>query len=317
MVPVPRRPASRQTECRLSAVWKALALSGLLLAAGCAQPTHASAPALPPPPMLVFMTDYGLVDDSVAICKGVMLSVAPDARIVDLTHDVRAYSILDSARYLAGTAPYFPAGTVFVAVVDPGVGSARKSMIAKSNRGQYFVLPDNGLITMVADQEGLVGVREITNPAFMSGRKMSSTFHGRDIYSAAGAHLVRGDDWTGAGPPIDTPVRLNLPKAVLDERGLTGTIIGLDGPFGNLVTNVASAQFADLGYEHGQQARVTVGTTEMTLPFVRTFSDVAEGAELLYIDSRDRLALAINMGNFAEKHGVKPPTKLVVARKKR
>jgi hypothetical protein len=107
------------------------------------------------------MTDFGHVDDSVAICKGVMLGVAPDLRIVDLTHDVTPFNILEAARYLAGTTPYYPAGTVFVAVVDPGVGSARKAIAARSHRGQWFVLPDNGLLTLVDDQDGIDAAYEI------------------------------------------------------------------------------------------------------------------------------------------------------------
>ncbi len=116
-------------------------------------------------PIIVFMSDFGTVDDSVALCKGVMLQITPDAEIIDLTHQVTPYSIEDAARFLAGTTPYYPAGTVFVSVIDPTVGSSRKAIIAKSKKGHYFVLPDNGLITLVQDQEGIEEAREITNPA--------------------------------------------------------------------------------------------------------------------------------------------------------
>ena len=153
-----------------------------------------------PPPTVVFMTDFGVVDDSVALCKGVMYGITPNLRIVDLTHQVNAFSIRDGARFLFGATPYFPAGTVFVVVVDPGVGSSRKAVAVKSRRGQFFVLPDNGLMTMVEDRDGIEGIREITNPAWMVGAKISSTFHGRDIFSPVGAHLARGDDWTQVGP---------------------------------------------------------------------------------------------------------------------
>src|SRR5712675_2854442 len=126
----------------------AVSLAGVLTAAApvaCwAEDTTAKAP-----PTVVFMTDFGVVDDSVALCKGVMYSIAPELRIVDLTHQVSPFSILDGARFLEGATPYFPAGTVFVVVIDPGVGSTRKAIVAKSRRGQYFVLPDNGLLTLV------------------------------------------------------------------------------------------------------------------------------------------------------------------------
>src|SRR5579864_7011411 len=191
-------------------------------------------------PTVVFMTDFGVVDDSVAICKGVMLSIAPDLRIVDLTHQVTPYSILDGARFLFGATPYFPAGTVFVAVVDPGVGSSRKAVVVKSKRGQFFVLPDNGLMTMVEDRDGIEAIREVTNPDWMVGAKISSTFHGRDIFSPVGAHIARGDDWTQVGPVVKELVRLDLKPASVDEKGLTGEVIALDGPFGNLITNISA-----------------------------------------------------------------------------
>src|ERR1700691_2866307 len=143
------------------------------------------------PPTIVFMTDFGVLDDSVAICRGVMYSIMPDVRIVDLTHEVTPFSILDGARFLAGATPYYPAGTVFVVVIDPTVGSTRKAIVAKSKRGQYFVLPDNGLLTLVEQRDGIEGVHEITNPDWMIGSKLSSTFHGRDIFSPAGAHVAR------------------------------------------------------------------------------------------------------------------------------
>src|SRR5689334_3458030 len=135
------------------------------------------------PPTVVFMTDFGVVDDSVAICRGVMYSIDPGLRIVDLTHQVTPFSILDGARFLFGSTPYYPPGTVFVVVIDPGVGSARKAVIVKSKRGQYFVLPDNGLMTLVQDRDGLEAAREITNTDWMIGKALSSTFHGRDIFS--------------------------------------------------------------------------------------------------------------------------------------
>src|SRR5271170_5277806 len=174
-------------------------------------------------PTIVFMTDFGTVDDSVAICRGVMYSIAPDVRVVDLTHQVTPFSILDGARFLYGATPYYPAGAVFVVVVDTTVGSTRKAVVVKSKRGQYFVLPDNGLMTLVQDRDGIESAREITNPAWMIGAALSSTFHGRDIFSPAGAHLARGDDWTTAGPTLDVAklVRLNLTPAKLDDRGLS------------------------------------------------------------------------------------------------
>ncbi len=268
------------------------------------------------PQTIVFMTDFGVVDDSVAICRGVMYSIMPEVRIVDLTHQVTPFSILDGARFLYGATPYYPAGTVFVVVVDPGVGSTRKAIVAKSKHGQYFVLPDNGLLTLVEQRDGIEGVREITNADWMIGAKVSSTFHGRDIFSPAGAHVARGDDWTKAGPemPVAAMVRLDLKAARIDDGGVTAEAIATDGPFGNLVTNLDAEDFLKLGYARGQEVPVKIGGKEMKIKFVKTFSDVPLGQPLLYIDSRGHFALAVNQGSFAETYGLKPPADLFIPR---
>ena len=269
------------------------------------------------PPTVVFMTDFGTLDDAVPICKGVMYSILPSLRIVDITHQVKPYSILDGARFLFGTTPYYPAGTVFVVVVDPGVGSTRKAIVAESKRGQYFVLPDNGLLTLLEARDGIESVREISNAAWMIGSKLSSTFHGRDIFSPVGAHIARGDDWTQVGPavPVKDLVRLELKPVRLDDLGLTGQILATDGPFGNLVTDVDSEQFLKLGYQRGDEVPITVGEQKMSLPFAKTFSDVPLQQPLFYIDSRGRLGLAVNQGNFSQKYGVNANTEFFIPRK--
>jgi hypothetical protein len=150
----------------------------------------------------------------------------------------------------------------------------------------------------------------------MIGTKLSSTFHGRDIFSPVGAHLARSDNWTTVGPemPVKSLVRLDLKAVALDARGLSATVIATDGPFGNLVTNVDAEIFLKLGYQHGQEVPVTVGGREMRMKFAKTFSDVPVGEPLLYIDSRGRLGLAINQNNFSATYGVKPPAALVIPR---
>lgn len=276
----------------------------------------ASEPAQKYPPTIVFMTDFGVVDDSVAICRGVMYGIMPDVRIVDLTHQVTPFSIVDGARFLFGATPYFPAGTVFVVVVDPTVGSTRKAIVARSKRGQYFVLPDNGLLTLVEQRDGIDAVHEITNPEWMVGSKLSSTFHGRDIFSPVGAHVVRGDDWTKVGPEMAVKdlVRLDWKVATLEEHGLSAMVIATDGPFGNLVTNVDAEDFLKLGYQRGQEVPVKVGDREMKVKFVKTFSDVPLNQPLLYIDSRGHLGLAVNQNSFAGTYGIKPPVGLFIPR---
>jgi S-adenosylmethionine hydrolase len=264
-----------------------------------------------------FMTDFDVRDDAVGICKAVMNRVAPGVQIIDITHEATPYDIAQGARFLAGSAPYFADDAVFVVVIDPTVGSTRKAIIAKSKKGQFFVLPDNGLLTLVQDRDGIETVREITNPEWMIGAKTSSTFHGRDIFSPAGAHLARGDDWTTAGPVVDVAklVRLDIHTATVDDIGLHGEVIGTDGPFGNLVLNVPAESFAKLGYKLGDVVPVRLGGQMYQLPFVKTFSDVAVGKPLMYIDSRGRLSFGINQRNFATTYGIQPPTEVIIVKK--
>ena len=264
-----------------------------------------------------FMTDFDVKDDAVGICKAVMDGVAPGVRIIDITHQSEPYNIAMGARFLAGTAPYFAKDAVFVVVIDPGVGSTRKAIIAKSRVGQYFVLPDNGLLTLVQDRDGIVEAHEITNPAWMIGSGISSTFHGRDIFSPAAARVARGDDWTQAGPAVDVSklVRLDLKNATVDATGLHGEVLGTDGPYGNLVLNVPAETFARLGYKLGDQVPITLDGKSYTFPLVKTFSDVPVGKELFYIDSRGRLSIGINQRNFSETYKVGEGATLTIPKK--
>jgi S-adenosylmethionine hydrolase len=273
-----------------------------------------SATAQAPLRTIGFMTDFDVKDDAVGICKAVMDGVAPGVNIIDITHQVTPFDITEGARFLAGSAPYFAKNAVFVVVVDPTVGSKRKAIIAQSKVGQFFVLPDNGLLTLVADRDGIVAAREITNPAWMIGAALSSTFHGRDIFSPAGAHLARGDDWTTAGPAVDVAklVRVEIHSASIDAAGLHGKVLGVDGPFGNLVLNVPSETFAKLGYKLGDSVPVTLGGKDYHFPFVKTFSDVPVGESLFYIDSRGRLSLGINQRNFSETYKFSSGTELLI-----
>jgi S-adenosylmethionine hydrolase len=275
----------------------------------------AEAPKTQPAPLIVFMTDYGTLDDAVAICKGVMLSIAPDARIIDLTHQVPAYSVADGARFFARASLYYPANTIFVGVVDPGVGTQRRSIIAKSKKGHYFVVPDNGLLTLIEDRDGIESAREITNTAWMLPGPHSATFHGRDIFSPAAAHLARGDDWSKAGPAVPKIQRMAISGASVSSSGIEGHVVALDGPFGNLITDIKADRFRQLGYKVGDKVNLKVGDKAYTIPFVNTFGDVPAGQPLLYIDSSDLLSVAINQGNFAQTHGIVPPASLSIARR--
>jgi hypothetical protein len=266
-------------------------------------------------PTIVFMTDFGTANDAVAICKAVMVGIAPEARIMDITHQVTPYSIEEGARFLEAVTLYYPAGTVFAVVVDPGVGTSRKAVIVKSKKGQYFVLPDNGLATPVIDRDGLDSAREITNPHWMIQAPVSSTFHGRDIFSPAAAHLAAGWDFNLVGPEVPQLVRLSPKTSVTTEKGIDGDIIGLDDPYGSLITDVPGGEFKKLGYNLGDKLRIEINKKSVTLPYVRTFMEVPVGDVLLYIDSRGRVGIAINQGNYSKKFGVAPPATISIPRK--
>jgi S-adenosylmethionine hydrolase len=264
---------------------------------------------------IVFMTDFGTANDAVAICKAVMLSIAPDARIMDITHQVTPYQIEEGSRFLAAVSPYYPAGTVFVTVVDPGVGTSRKAIIVKTKKGQYFVLPDNGLITPVIDRDGLESAREITNQNWMIQAAISSTFHGRDIFSPVGAHLAAGWDFNLVGPVAPQLVRLTPKTSTNTDKGINGNIIALDDPFGSLVTDIPGDEFKKLGYKLGDKFRIEINKKPITVPYVKTFMDVPVGDVLLFIDSRDRVSIAVNQGNYSKKFGVEPPGTISISRK--
>jgi len=272
----------------------------------------------PPPNVIAFMTDFGLLDDSVAICRQVMYNIDPTVRILDITHQVTPFSIVEGARYIMGITPYVPRGTVFVAVIDPGVGSSRKVIVARSKKGNYYVLPDNGLLTYVQDLDGIEAVRVITNTKWMIQDAISSTFHGRDIFSPVGAHLANGEDWTQVGPemPASQLVRLELTQPTIENGLLKAQIVGIDGPFGNLVTNVPREEFDKLGYKWGDTIHLTLGAIELDMPFTHTFSDVEVGKPLAFIDSRGRLSFSLNQTNFAKTYNIKPPVNFTIPVKK-
>ena len=284
---------------------------------GCGKPESTGRPGLGAQarPTIVFMTDFGTANDAVAICKAVMLGIAPDARIMDITHQVTPFSIEEGARFLVGVTPYYPAGTVFVVVIDPGVGTSRKAVIVKTKKGQYFVLPDNGLITPVIERDKLESAHEITNTGWMIGDAVSSTFHGRDIFSPAGAHLAEDWDYTLAGPEVTELVRLTPRVATVTDKGIEGEVIGLDDPFGSLISDIQGPDFKQLGYVLGDRVTVLLDKRPLLVPYVKTFMDVPVGEPLLYVDSRGRIGIALNQRSFSQVNRVTPPVPLFIPKK--
>ena len=266
-------------------------------------------------PTIVFMTDFGTANDAVAICRAVIVGIAPDVRLMDITHQVTPFQIEEAARFLAGVTPYYPAGTVFLVVVDPGVGTSRKAVIVKTKTGQYFVLPDNGLITPVIERDGLDSAREITNTAWMLQPQVSSTFHGRDIFSPAAAHLAEGWDFALAGPPVPQLVQLTPKVSTTTNAGITGDLIALDDPYGSLITDIPGDEFKKLGYALGDKIIVQLNKKPFIAPYAKTFMEVPVGEPLLYVDSRGRVGLALNQRNFSQVNKITPPGTIFIPRK--
>jgi S-adenosylmethionine hydrolase len=282
------------------------AATGLLLAAFLAFNAGAAQPAL------VLQSDFGLLDGAVASMKGVAVGVSPDIHIYDLTHHIEPFNIWQGALRLAQTAEYWPAGTVFVSVVDPGVGTDRKSIVLRTKSGHYFVTPDNGTLTFVAPRLGIEAVREIDEA--VNRRKDSEksfTFHGRDVYAYTAARLAAGViTFEQVGRELPPEVIAIPHEAARFEDGVVyGNIQTDDGNYGNIWTNVDRATFGRLGVSRGDVVRIKIlkdgeEVLNLSAPFVATFGVVEVGKPLLYLNSLDSVSLAINQKNFAKEYGV-------------
>ena len=262
---------------------------------------------------LVYQTDFGLVDGAVSAMYGVAYCVNPELKIHDLTHDITPYNIWEASYRLIQTINYWPENTVFVSVVDPGVGSNRKSVVVKTNSGRYIVTPDNGTLTHVMRLEGIAEAREIDETVNRLPRSGESyTFHGRDVYAYTGARLASGViDFEGVGPVLDVSELVSLPivEPVIDGKAVCGTIDVLDVRFGSLWTNIPRTMFLETGIQYGDRVSITIENDTRTvyrniILFARSFADVYVGEAVTYINSLDCVAVAINQGSFARAYNV-------------
>ena len=262
--------------------------------------------------IVVYQSDFGLKDGAVSEMKGVAMGVSPDLKLFDLTHEIPAYNIWEAAYRLEQTVRYWPAGTVFVSVVDPGVGTARKSVVLKTKSGHFIVTPDNGTLTLVAQSLGIAGLREINEA--VNRRKDSQksyTFHGRDVYSFTGARLAAGViSFEQVGKELPKKV-VSIPyqQATLSGKAIKGDIPVLDVQYGNVWTNIPNTLFNQLNPKFGDVVHVIIydknkQVYEGDMPYAQTFGTVAEGKPLVYINSLLQLSFALNMDNFARKYHV-------------
>jgi S-adenosyl-L-methionine hydrolase (adenosine-forming) len=249
--------------------------------------------------LITFLTDFGLEDDFVGTCHGVMKRIAPEVEIIDVTHGIAPQSILQGALILANTTPFLPE-CVHLAVVDPGVGSARRALALRAG-DRLFVGPDNGLLIPAAEKVGGVdAAHEITNREYML-EPISATFHGRDVFGPAAAHLASGVDIGQLGPAIqpESLVRLELPQPEISQRRIRATCLYIDR-FGNMQLNLTSDDLKRCGVEPGHKVEVEHTGDHYFAVAARTFADARPGEIILYLDAYENVALAITGGNAAE-----------------
>jgi S-adenosylmethionine hydrolase len=262
--------------------------------------------------IVVFQSDFGLKDGAVSAMKGVAMGVSTDLKLFDLTHEIPAYNIWEAAYRLEQTVTYWPAGTVFVSVVDPGVGTTRKSVVLKTKTGQFIVTPDNGTLTLIAVSLGIEEIRQIDE--VLNRRKNSQesyTFHGRDVYAYTGARLAAGVityEQVGMKLPNEV-VKIPFQQAVKEENKLMGTISILDIQYGNIWTNIGGGLFNQLGMSYGNLLHVEIFHNQDkvysgNMPFGQTFGAVEKGQPLAYLNSLLQLSFALNQGDFAKTYSV-------------
>lgn len=263
--------------------------------------------------LLVLQSDFGLVDGAVSAMIGVALQEDPNLGVHHLTHEITPYNIFEASYRLFQTIEYWPKGTTFVSVVDPGVGSDRKSVVALTNADQYIVTPDNGTLSYIKKHVGIKAVREISEVKNRrENTELSYTFHGRDVYAFTGAKLASGHiSFEEVGPElsVDAIVELPVVETLVEEDLVKGAIDILDVRFGSLWTSITREEFYRLDPEFGDRFEVTIYNNDMLVyqnqvTYGKSFADVRIGQPILYINSLYRLGLAINQGSFAKAYNV-------------
>jgi len=250
--------------------------------------------------VITFLTDFGLQDDFVGTCHGVIATIAPEARVIDITHGVRPGHVLQGALVLANTVGYMPVG-VHLAVVDPGVGSGRRPLALRDRKGRLYVGPDNGLLLPAADRFGGVAeAHELANADY-SLQPVSRTFHGRDLFSPAAAHLAAGVALEELGPPVDVEelVRIDLPEPQVGHNRIRAVALVVDR-FGNIALNLRPEHLERADLPAGTRIELICRGERFYAVSARTFADAPRGSLILYEDSYGSLALAVSRGSAAE-----------------
>lgn len=255
---------------------------------------------------VTFLSDFGVSDDFVGVCHGVIKRIAPGAQVIDITHGIPAQQILQGALVLANTVPYMPAG-VHLAVVDPGVGSARKAIGLRDASGRLYVGPDNGLLVPAAEASGGVAeAHELANPEYML-EEVSATFHGRDVFSPAAAHLALGVELPAFGPPVAPAdlVRIEVPAPEFAQSVISATVLYVDS-FGNVQLNLTVQDLERAAVEQGTSVELVLGAERYYATVARTFADARRGDLILYVDAYRNVSLAISGGSAVELLASRP-----------
>ena len=259
---------------------------------------------------ITFLTDFGLQDDFVGTCHGVIKRIAPEAQIIDITHGIPLAAVLQGALVLANTVPYMPEG-IHLAVVDPGVGGPRRPLALRDAGGRLYVGPDNGLLIPAAEKQGgIAEAHELANPEYALP-VVSRTFHGRDLFAPAAAHLARGVALGELGPPIapDALVPLDLPQPELGANRIRATVLYVDA-FGNVQLNLMREHLEQVGVVPGTKVELALGPDRYYATATRTFGDARPGDIVLYEDAYRNVAIAINRGNAAQMFALTPGQEL-------
>ncbi len=262
-------------------------------------------------PVITLLSDFGTRDPYVASMKGVILSICRNAKVVDATHDIAKFNVVQGSYVLAAVVPYFPPDTIHVCVVDPGVGTKRKALLMRTKRSN-LIGPDNGVLMLAANREGIERVIEIKNSKYMLDT-VSSTFHGRDIFCAVAAHLANGIPIEEFGPETNEYIQPSFSKPTVSGGKLLGEVIHLDD-FGNVVTNISIAEVGKLGIKPGATVRVVLGSISSEMRFGRTYGEVAVGQPLILIGSTGLLEISINSGSAVSVYRVGEGSEVTISR---
>jgi S-adenosylmethionine hydrolase len=262
---------------------------------------------------ITFLTDFGLQDDFVGVCRGVMKRIAPGAQILDLSHGIRPQAVTEGALVLARAMPYLPEG-VHLAVVDPGVGGDRRAVALRAWDGRLYVGPDNGLLSLAAPPGSVEAARSLTNPAYHLER-VSRTFHARDIFAPVAAHLARGVPIDELGDEVDpaTLVRIDLPVPEVSSSAIRGTVLAIDR-FGNLELNLDRSAFETLGVAPGDRVELRLALEAYYALVAETYDDAPRGELLVYEDSYGACAIAISGGDASKLTGASPGDSVRITR---